>query len=883
MTLYRLLLLVFPRRVRRECGDDMERMFDEQRRLARAAGQSVTRLWIEACADVAVHGGAERIEGAAGRLRQVGDGLRRWRFWMAAFVHDLRYAARLLRAQPGVTAVAILTLALGIGANTAIFSAVDAILLRPLPYDDPDRLVMVWEKRAAEGTLNNFVAPADYLDWARMNGAFEAMAGAAATTVDLTRSGEPVRLDAMAVSPAFFDILRARPALGRTFAAGEDQPGRNRVVVLDHGFWQERFGANPGIVGQTIVLSGVAHEVVGVLPASFEFPDPAIALWLPLVLQGGPQPPSRANHELNVYARLKPGVTVDSARAEMDRVAAQLSADYPDTNRRHGAWVSPLRDEVTSPVRSGLLLLLGAVAFVLLIACVNVANILLARATARRREMAVRAAIGASRARLLGQTLTESLLLGFVGGVASLIVAHWGIVLLRVLRPDGVPILGLERVALDGRVLAFSFVLSLLTGVLFGLLPAWHLASQNVNDALRDGGRSPAGVRRRLRMALVVSEIALASLLLVAAGLTVRSFGALLNTQPGFSADGVITAMISLPGARYRDPERLVSTFDGLEQRFRSIAGVRAVGGTSHLPLSGQDSRRGIMVEGYVPPPNSPTRAHPRMVTPGYFGAMGLQLVGGRTFTVDDRPDAPGVAIVNETMARRYWPDASPIGKRVAFVGTGGWREVVGIVRDVRHWGVDQPVNPEMYVPFTQLPPGRITFALATDGDPRTIVGPVREELRAVDPDLPLSNVRTMSEVAGRSMAARRATMLLLGVFGALALVLAAAGIFGVMAHLVALRTSEIGVRMTLGALPANVLRLVLTEGLLQAAAGLIIGLAGAVFLMRSLGALLYGVGPADPLTLAGVAAILLATATLACLVPARRAMRVDPISALRG
>jgi putative ABC transport system permease protein len=797
-------------------------------------------------------------------------------------MHDLRHGARLLVSQPGVSAIAILTLALGIGANTAIFSAVDTILLRPLPYDDPDRLVMVWEKRAAEGVLDNVVAPADYLDWARLNGAFEGMAAALQTTVDLTRSGEPVRLQAMAVSPAFFDVLRVQPALGRTFAGGEDQPGRNRVVVLDHGFWQERFGADRGIVGRTIVLNGLAHEVVGILPASFEFPDRTIALWAPLVLGGGPEPPSRANHELTVYARLKPDITLEGARAEMDRVAAQLSTDYPDTNGRHGAWVSLLRDEVVSPVRSGLLLLLGAVAFVLLIACVNVANLLLARATAQRREMAVRAALGAGRARLAGQTLTESLLLACLGGAASLIVAYWGIVLLRQLAPDGVPIVGLERIGLDGRVLGFGLALSLLTGLLFGLLPAWHLASQDVNTVLRDGGRSLVGVRRRLRVGLVVSEIALASLLLVGAGLTLRSFRALLDTQPGFHADRVITTQIVLPGSRYRGPERFASTFDSLEQRFRSIAGVRAVGATSHLPLSGQDSRRGIMVEGYVAPPDTPTRAHPRVVTPGYFDAMGVQLVRGRPFTADDRADGPAVAIVNETMARRYWPDSSPIGKRVAFVGTGGWREVVGIVRDVRHWGVDRPVNPEMYLPFSQFPLGRVTFAIGTSGDPRSIVGAVREHLRAVDPDLPLSNLRTMSEIAAQSLAARRTTMLLLGVFGVLALVLAAAGIYGVMAHLVALRTGEIGVRMTLGAPPGSVLRLVLVEGLLQATAGLIIGLAGAVFLMRSLRTLLYEVGPADPLTLAGVAALLLATAALACLVPAGKAMSVDPIRALR-
>jgi putative ABC transport system permease protein len=883
MTLYRLLLLAFPPRVRREYGVDMERMFEEQRRAARAAGLSSARLWLDACTDAALYGGAERIAAGAEWLRRVVRGAGRWRWWMAAFTRDLRHAMRLLRAQPGVTAVAILTLALGIGANSAIFSAVDAILLRPLPYDEPDRLVMVWEKRASEGVRNNFVAPADYIDWARMNGAFESIAAASAITVDLSRSGEPVRLPAMAVSPSFFDVLRVRAALGRTFAAGEDAPGRHRVVVLDHGFWAERFGADASIVGRPLVLNGVAHDVIGVLPASFEFPDPTIALWAPLPLQGGPTPPSRANHELTVYARLKPAVGLEGARAEMDRVAARLSAEYPQTNRLHGAWVSPLRDEVTSPVRSGLLLLLGAVAFVLLIACVNVANLLLSRAAARRREMAVRAAIGAGRARLLGQTLTESLLLGLLGGIASLGVAYWGIALLRVLRPDGVPVLGLDRIALDGRVLFFSLALSLVTAVVFGLLPAWHLATQDVNEALRDGGRSPVGVRRRLRTALVVSEIALASLLLVAAGLTLRSFRALLQTEPGFAADRVITAMVSLPDSRYRDAERLFFTLDGIEQRFRSVPGVAAVGATSHLPLSGQDSRRGVVVEGYTAPPNTPTRAHPRMVTPGYFRAMGLQILRGRPFTGDDRREGAAVAIVNDTMARRYWPGASPIGRRVAFPGAGGWREVVGIVRDVRHWGVDQPVNPEMYVPIAQMTPGRLTFTLATAGDPAPIVAAVREQLRAVDPELPLSNVRTMTEVAARSMAARRTTMVLLGLFGTLALALAAAGIYGVMAQLVALRTAEIGVRMTLGAPPASVLRLILAEGLLQAAAGLIIGLAGAVLLMRSLGAMLYEVSPADPVTLAGVASLLLATAALACLIPARQAMKVDPIAALRG
>ena len=653
------------------------------------------------------------------------------------------------------------------------------------------------------------------------------------------------------------------------------------------------FGSDPSIVGRQILLNGVGHEVVGVLPATFQFADSTIELWAPLALEGQPQPLSRAQHQFFVYARMKPGVTLQQARTDMDRVGAQLSEQFPVTNRRHGVWVSALSDQIAGPVqrgseqtrslRGGLLLLLGAVAFVLLIACVNVASLLLAQAAGRRREMAVRAALGAGRARLAGQTLTESLVLGVIGGLAGLIVAYWGIQWLRQLTPEALPVIGLRQFGLDLRVLAFTFVLSIATGLLFGFLPAWHLASQDLHNVLKEGTRTGGLVRRRLRVALVVGEIALASVLLVGAGLTLRSFQALLHAQPGFTSDGVLTTFVTLPGRRYGSDEKRLAAFDQIEQRFASVAGVRAVGATSHLPLSGQDGRLSVSIEGFNAPPDMQTRAHPRAVSPGYFHTMGIALVAGRTFSAADRAGSPLVSVVNDTMARRYWPGGSPLGQKLVVGGTTASVEVIGIVADVRHWGLDLPVNPELYLPLAQQPTGGLTFVLSTNLDPSALTASVREQLRAVDPDLPLSRVRTMNEVAAQSVASRRVAMLLLAILGLLALTLAASGIYAVMAHLVVLRSAEIGVRMTLGAKPLAVMLLVLQEGLVQAAAGLAIGLGAAVLIMRAFRTRLFEVSPADPMTLTVVAAILLTTAVAACIIPARRAMRVDPIEALRS
>jgi putative ABC transport system permease protein len=872
---YRLLLFAFPPDVRREFGDDMTAMNAKQIEDARSRPGRVTRLWIRAVADALSSGVAERMPDPP-----------QWkgRSLMRAFVQDLKYACRVLLRQPGITFIAVLTLALGIGANTAIFSAVNAILLRPLPYEDPDRLMTLWEKRPAEGVEDNVVSPADFLDWAQMNTTFEHIAAMTSTTVDLTGNGEPERLFAGVVSPPFFDVLGIRPMLGRGFRPDEAVAGKPRVAIFSHSLWTSRFGADPSVVGRTVMLNGVGVEVVGVLPASFEFPDESLDIWTPLVLEGTPQPQSRTSHQLLVYGRLKPGITREQARTDMERVGALLAAQYPAANRTHTVSVIPLDERLKQPVRGSLLMLFGAVGFVLLIACVNVANILLARSAGRRREMAVRSAVGAGRSRLVGQVLTESLVLAAIGGAAALVVAWWAIEGLKQLAPASLAIVNRGHLRLEPRVLAFTAVISLATGLLFGLLPAWQLASQDAGTSLKEGGRSPGGVRRGVRIALVVSEIALASLLLVAAGLTLRSFQSVLKEPAGFRLDRALTLGVSLPGARYRTSEERYRTFTTIQQRLGALPGVRTVGITNALPLGGRDGRQGVTIEGREPTPDTPTRAHMRTISPEYFRAMGIHLLAGRAFTdQDDATGIPSVVIVNDTMAKRYWPGASPIGKRVKLNGANDpWMEVIGVIADVRHWGLDARVNPELYFTMRSGDGQAVTFVLDADVDPASLAPAVREQVRAIDPNLPLPNLRTMADVAAASVASRRAGMLLIAVFGGLALLLAAAGIHGVMSHLVALRTGEIGVRMTLGARPSSVMGLILREGTLQAIVGLAIGLTGGVLVMRTFGSMLYGVHPFDPLTLGVVAIALLVTALAACAVPARRAMRVDPVTALR-
>ncbi len=872
--LYRLLLLAFPASMRRDVGAEMTRIFEQQLDDARRRGDGTAAVWCSAAADALRHGMAERWVGRATTGRKRGT---------HAMRQDLRYALRLLASQPGLTLVAIATLALGIGANAAIFSAVNAVLLRPLPYPDADRLGQIWEKRPSEGVMDNVVSPADYLDWEERQQTFEAIAAHTAATADLTGSGEPIRLATGAVSPAFFDVLGVRMALGRTFRPEEATVGQHQVAILSHALWRDRFSADPAIVGRKILLNAEPVEVVGVLPLGFEFSNRSLELWVPLALRGGAQPQSRTNHYLTVYGRLKRGVSLEQGRADMNRLGAALQTEFPEANRNHGAHVVSLAEEQHGPVRQGLLALVAAVGLVLLIACVNVANLLLAKAASRRREMAIRAAVGASRSRLIGQALVESVVLAMAGGAAALLVAALGIRLLRQITPQHLQVLGADRVALDLPVLGFTLALSLVTGLVFGILPAWQLSGQDVHETLKEGGRSPGGARRRLRTSLVVAEIALASLLLVGAGLTLRSFQALLHIESGFESDRRLTAFVSLPAARYRTDAQRVAAYDEIEARFAALPGVTRVGATSHLPVAGADSRTAVAIEGRPPTPDAPTRAHPRAVTLDYFGTMGIRLLEGRNFTAADHSESQFVVIVNETMAKRYWPGESPVGKRLRMGVGKAWREVVGVVADVHHWGFDRPVNPEMYLPQRQMVWDGLTYILATNVDPASLIAAVRSALGAVDPDLPLSNVQTMDAVAARSVATRRSTMVLLVIFGMLALALAAAGIYGVMAQLVAQRSGEIGVRLALGARPGGVMRLVLREGLLQAAVGLAIGLTAGVLVMRAFDAALFRVRPADPLTLAGVAALLVGTALLACMIPARRAMRTDPARVLRA
>ena len=799
--------------------------------------------------------------------------------------HDLRQAVRLLFRQPGISATVLLTLALGIGANTAVFSVVNAVLLRPLPYPESERLVMVGEKRPAEGRVNGPVSPADFLDWATMQSSFTSIAGFSETTVDLTGIGDPVQLPAAGVTATFFDVFGIRALHGRTFADGEDILGRHRVVVLSHGLWLERFGGDPSVVGRTVMVNGLPQEVIGVLPREFEFPGQTPEMWAPLVLRGGQDAPGRANHYMNVYARLKPDVSLEGARVDMDRVGSALERSYPETNEGHGANVVSLREEIVGPARLGLVVVMAAVGFLLLIACTNVANVMLARAVSRRRELAIRSAVGASRSRLLRQTLTESLLFAGLGGLAGLLVA-WGT--LRVLLSETPPLLrgaGLERAQLDIPVLFFTAGICLLTGVIAGVIPAWQASRENSGEALRDGGRSPVALKRGIRFILIATEVALTAMLLVGAGLMVRSFVRVLSQPPGIETANRLTLNLRLPRSRYPDADAIRRARQSLDERLNAIPGVISAGANNNLPLIGSDSRQGVQIEGYERGENDPpTRAHIRIVTPRYLAAAGIALRAGRGFEPRDDARAPLVVVINETMARRYWPGQSAVGKRVSFVGPKEpWREVIGVIGDVRHWGLDVQVNPELYMAHDQQPSAGLSYVLHTAADPMSVATAVAEAIKAVDPLLPVTSVRTMEDVAARSVGVRRWSALLLGMFAILGAVLAAAGIYGVMAHLVTMRTGEIGIRMTLGARPSSVLRQVLREALTHAAIGLAIGLVAAALAMRAAQTLLFEIQASDPVTFAVTVATVLAVAGLAAIIPAVRAMRVDPLTALRA
>jgi len=810
---------------------------------------------------------------------------------MGTLWQDLRYGLRALAKRPGFTTVAVVTLALGIGANTAIFSVVNAVLLRPLPYREADRLVV-----ALHGG-NNPVSPIDFAEWRGQNTVFEQMAAAEFWSPNLTGRDQPEQLWAVRATDNLFAMLGVEPALGRAFQTGDDQPGAAPVVVLSQRLWQRRFGGDPGVVGQTLVLDGRAHTVVGVMPRGFEFPlfwATKAEMWAPLPL--GERAGSRAQ-SLRVFASLKPGVTRERAQVEMDAIARRLALEHPETNAKLDAVVTPLHQKVVGNVRPTLLVLLGAVGFVLLIGCANVANLLLARANARHREMALRLALGATRGRLVRQLLTESLLLAALGAVAGLLLAFWVVGLFV----SGVPEDALPRqqaVGIDSAALAFTALLSLVTAAFFGLAPALQASRADVNEALKEGGRqaSGGGARgRRLRRLLIVAEVALAMVLLAGAGLMLKSFVGLRALEPGFDQTNLLTMTVSVAGTRHAPAPLRAAFFDEAVERVRALPGVESASAVNHLPLAGDIWGFSFNIEGHAAPApgERPTAAY-RVARPDYFRTMRIPILEGRSFDERDNEQAPGVLVINETMARRYWPGEDALGKRIKLGPADAeapWLTVVGVVNDVKQQEWAEGAGAEMYLPHAQSPNylqnpsprySYLTLVVRTSSDPERLAAAVRGAVWAIEPNAPVSSVATMDEVIAGQTWQARLSVLLLGGFALAALLLAAVGIYGVLAYSVAQRTHEIGVRMALGARPRDILRMVVGQGMAMALAGIAAGLAGAFALTRLMSRVLFGVSAFDPPTFAAVALLLALVALLACYLPARRATKVDPMVALR-
>lgn len=803
---------------------------------------------------------------------------------MDSFRLDAAYAVRRLLQAPAFTAIATATLALGIGANSAIFSVVNAVLLRPLPFEEPERLVsvaQVWQERPT------VYSPQNFLDVESQAQAFESLAAIdGGGSVTLTGRGAPTRIEGAEVSASFFDVLRARPVQGRGFQSGENQPGHTKVAVLGHRLWRQQFGGDAGVIGQAVQLNGKPYVVVGVAPAGFSYPEGA-EVWMPLEHDARFRSDSRGAWYLGVIGRLKQGVPIERAREEVGTVAARLARAYPDQNEGVGGTVISLHEATVGGSRTALLVLLGAVGLVLLVACVNVANLLLARVAAREGELAVRAALGAGRCRLLQQLLTESLLLALLGGAAGVLLASFLVDALLGLQPEGIP--RLAEVQVNLRVIAFTAGLSVLTGVLFGVVPALQSTRRTTAQALREGSRGiVAGMRGRMRGGLVVGQLALAMVLLAGAGLLIRSFARLRQVDPGFRTNGALSFRLSLPESIYKEDAQLVAFHDELRVRLAALPGVNSVGAVAALPLSGMQFNISFAVEGRPPlPPAQQPSLEVRVATPEYFQAIGIPLRRGRGFAPSDEADSPQVVLLSETAVRRFFPGEDPIGKRIR-LGLGGrdrkaGGEIVGVVADVKERGLAAGALPQVYLPYAQFPIQSMDVLLRTAVEPRSLAPAAERLVRELDPDLPLARVATLEEVVARSISQPRFYMILLGAFAATALGLAALGIFGVVSYAVAQRSREIGIRIALGAHPKRVLRMLEAEVLGLTALGISAGLAGALALSRTIAGLLFELRPTDPATLAGVAALLALTAGLASHLAARKATRVDPVVALRA
>jgi putative ABC transport system permease protein len=797
---------------------------------------------------------------------------------MNALWQDLRYGARMLVKRPGFTLIAIFTLALGIGANTAIFSVVNAVLLRALPYHEPDRLVRLWESNPAANLRAFSASFPNFTDWRNQNRVFEQMAAYREDGFNLTGGTEPERVIGARVTAGFFPALGVAPRAGRMFLPGEDQPGGDRAMIVSYGMWQRRFGGRPNLIGQQLSLDGQSFTVVGVMPPGFTFPQDDIEVWTPYALD--PQQEDRGTHFLRVIARLRPEVTLEQARLEMDTIASRLQQAYPQLNTGWGVFMLPLHEAISGQVRATMLILLGAVGFVLLIACANVANLLLARAAARGTEIAVRAALGAGRGRILRQLLTESLLLALLGGGIGLLLAVWGIDLLVSFGPQNIP--RLKEIGIDGRVLGFTLSLSLLTGAIFGLAPALNPSRIDFTQALKEGGRTSTGglARHHLGRLLLVSETALAMVLLVGAGLLVQNFIRLQRVNPGFDPAHGLTMQINL--SQSKDPKQRASFLQQALERIETLPGVQVAGAAHRLPLRG-NSGIGFSIEGRpAPPPGQDISINYRSITPGYFRALGMPIIRGRTFSEQEAWGTGGAIVINQAAARRYWSNEDPIGRRVHLGRQDSGLTVVGVVGDVRESGLQLEPEPGIYVPYAHFPMPSLTLVIRAAADPLGIVSDVRRQIRAVDPDQAVSQIVTLEQLVGTAMAQPRFNASLLFLFAAVALVLAAVGIYGVMAHVVGQRTREIGLRLALGAQTADVLRLILGQGMTPALTGVLIGLGGGLALTRLIENLLFGVSATDPLTFTMIGLLLAVVALLACYVPARKATKIDPMVALR-
>jgi predicted permease len=812
--------------------------------------------------------------------------------------HDARYGFRMLVKNPGFTAVAVLALALGIGVNSSIFSVVNALLLRPIPFKDSDRLVIMWNHYPGLDIAQDWLSPGEYFDIKSQSEALEDVAIASGRSFNLTGTDAPQRVDGARVSSSLFSLLSATPAYGRVFLPEEDEPGKPLTAIISHQLWASRFGSNPDLVGKPITLNGQAATVVGIMPANFSLSKevmPTVAgveradVILPLPFNAEDMR-DHGSDNYNILARLKPGVTPAGAQSEMDAIVARLKEQYPDNYPPASGFtvsVIPLLEQVVGDIRLALLVLLGSVTFVLLIACANVANLLLARAASRQKEIAIRMAVGAGRLRLIRQLITESLMLALAGGGLGLLIAVWSLDGLRALSPGNVP--RIDEISVDGRVLAFTFAVSLLTGIFFGLAPSLKASQVDLNETLKEGGRSSLGGPRgrRIRNLLVVAEIALSLVLLVGAGLLIRSFVALQKVNPGFSAQNLLTLRLSTAGPGYSKPDSRAAFFGQVWERLEKLPGVQSAGGVSVLPLGPGVSWGSIWVEGYTPAPGeNDIQSDQRIASPDYFRTMQIPLIKGRAFDGHDSKDSQKVAIIDESFARRYWPGEDPIGKRLKRGGPGSeapWLTVVGVAGQVKQYSLDAD-SPRIafYTPHSQEPSSQMYIVVRAASNPETLVGAVTAEIRAMDPDLPVYNVATMQGRMSDSLARRQFSTLLLGLFAALALVLAAVGIYGVMAYSVNQRTHEIGIRIAIGAQSSDVLRLVIWQGLTLALMGVGAGLAAAFLLTRMMRSLLYGVSATDPATFAVISLILMAVALAASALPARRAAKVDPMVTLR-